>query len=179
MGLLLLSPQIPMLFMGEEVGSETPFLFFTDFHDELADAVREGRRKEFAKFAAFADPQAREAIPDPNALSTFEASRPRPGPDAGLGAISSLICCGCDANIWRRTWTPALSLGAQAIGPKAVQARWRVGAKTFVLAVNLGDQARAAFTRAGGTAARRGRRGAGRRRASGRQLRCLAGGSAA
>lgn len=80
--LLLLSPQIPLLFMGDEEGSESPFLFFTDFHDELADAVRTGRRKEFAKFEAFADEKAREQIPDPNALSTFEASVPQPGPDA-------------------------------------------------------------------------------------------------
>jgi maltooligosyltrehalose trehalohydrolase len=86
MGLLLLSPQIPMLFMGEEDGSTSPFLFFTDFHDDLADAVREGRRREFAKFPAFADPKARQAIPDPNARATFEASRPAPGPDAPPGA---------------------------------------------------------------------------------------------
>jgi maltooligosyltrehalose trehalohydrolase len=140
MGLLLLSPQSPMLFMGEEVGSETPFLFFTDFHDDLADAVREGRRKEFAKFAAFADPKARETIPDPNALSTFEASRPQPGPDAQAWRelITHLL------RLRREHLAPHLdtasSLGAVAIGPKAVQARWRLGAKTFVLAVNLGDQ---------------------------------------
>jgi maltooligosyltrehalose trehalohydrolase len=72
---LLLSPSIPMLFMGEEFGAATPFLFFCDFHGELADAVREGRRKEFASFARFADPATREKIPDPNALETFEASR--------------------------------------------------------------------------------------------------------
>ena len=71
----LLAPTIPMLFMGEEFGAATPFLFFCDFQGELADAVREGRRKEFAAFAKFADPATREKIPDPNALSTFEASR--------------------------------------------------------------------------------------------------------
>ena len=80
--LMLLAPQIPLLFMGEEEGSESPFLFFTDFHDELADAVRTGRRKEFAKFEAFADEAARETIPDPNAESTFKASVPHPGPNA-------------------------------------------------------------------------------------------------
>ncbi|HMC45564.1 MAG TPA: malto-oligosyltrehalose trehalohydrolase, partial [Caballeronia sp.] len=52
-GLMLLTPQIPMLFMEEQYGSTQPFLFFTDYHDELADAVREGRRREFAKFSAF------------------------------------------------------------------------------------------------------------------------------
>jgi 1,4-alpha-glucan branching enzyme len=64
-----------MLFMGEEFGAATPFLFFCDFHGELANAVREGRRKEFAAFAKFADPATREKIPDPNAIETFEASR--------------------------------------------------------------------------------------------------------
>ncbi len=52
----LLSPQIPMLYMGEEWASEQPFPFFCDFQGDLAEAVREGRRKEFAAFPEFADP---------------------------------------------------------------------------------------------------------------------------
>jgi maltooligosyltrehalose trehalohydrolase len=72
---LLLSPHVPMLFMGEEFDASTPFLYFCDFHDDLARAVREGRRSEFARFAAFTDPAARERIPDPNALTTFELSK--------------------------------------------------------------------------------------------------------
>ncbi|MBQ0744410.1 MAG: malto-oligosyltrehalose trehalohydrolase [Pseudomonas sp.] len=74
--LLLLSPMIPLLFMGEEWGSEQPFQFFTDYHDELAQAVREGRRNEFSEFSAFADAVARNHIPDPNAAETFHASQP-------------------------------------------------------------------------------------------------------
>jgi maltooligosyltrehalose trehalohydrolase len=74
---LLLSPHVPMLFMGEEWGASTPFLYFCDFGPELAQAVSDGRRNEFARFAAFSDPVARERIPDPNAVSTFEASRLR------------------------------------------------------------------------------------------------------
>jgi maltooligosyltrehalose trehalohydrolase len=139
MGLLLMSPQIPMLFMGEEDGSETPFLFFTDFHDDLADAVREGRRKEFAKFPAFADPEAREAIPDPNAASTFEASRPAPGPLAEDWRTLIAHLLRLRSEHLAPHLETAASLGAQAVGPKAVEARWRLGAKTFTLAVNLGD----------------------------------------
>ncbi|SEI88263.1 maltooligosyl trehalose hydrolase [Sphingomonas sp. OV641] len=101
--LMLLAPQIPLLFMGEEEGSESPFLFFTDFHDDLADAVREGRRKEFAKFEAFADEKTRETIPDPNALSTFEASIPQPGPDAGT---------------WRSFYQTLLHLRRDHIAPR-------------------------------------------------------------
>jgi maltooligosyltrehalose trehalohydrolase len=68
---------VPMLFMGEEYAASTPFLFFCDFAPELAVAVREGRRAEFARFAAFADPAGRERIPDPGAPATFEASKLR------------------------------------------------------------------------------------------------------
>ncbi|WP_173932368.1 malto-oligosyltrehalose trehalohydrolase [Chelativorans sp. Marseille-P2723] len=71
---LLLNPQIPLVFMGEEYGEANPFLFFTDFHGDLATAVREGRRREFASFSQFSGDHAAR-IPDPNELSTFEASR--------------------------------------------------------------------------------------------------------
>jgi maltooligosyltrehalose trehalohydrolase len=72
---LCLAPAIPMLFMGEEFGAQSPFLFFCDFHGELANAVREGRRKEFAAFERFGDPKVRETIPDPNDEKTFLASK--------------------------------------------------------------------------------------------------------
>ncbi|MDX5402000.1 MAG: DUF3459 domain-containing protein, partial [Rhodobacterales bacterium] len=71
----LLSPHIPLLFMGEEWGETRPFAFFTDFEGDLARAVRDGRRREFAAFAAFEDAALRDRIPDPNAVGTFEASR--------------------------------------------------------------------------------------------------------
>ncbi len=69
---LLLAPSVPMLFMGEEWGSEQPFLFFCGFEGDLADAVREGRRREFAQFPQFQDPAMRERIPDPIDPSTAE-----------------------------------------------------------------------------------------------------------
>jgi maltooligosyltrehalose trehalohydrolase len=70
----LLAPHIPMLFMGEEWGSQQPFCYFCDFTGDLATAVREGRRREFAKFAEFQDPARRERIPDPGADATFTQS---------------------------------------------------------------------------------------------------------
>jgi malto-oligosyltrehalose trehalohydrolase len=72
---VMLSPQIPMLFQGEEWGALEPFPFFCDFHGELADAVREGRRKEFARFPGFHDPARRAEIPDPNAEATFRSAK--------------------------------------------------------------------------------------------------------
>ncbi|WP_294280825.1 malto-oligosyltrehalose trehalohydrolase [uncultured Sphingomonas sp.] len=137
--LLLLGPQIPLLFMGEEEGSETSFMFFTDFHDELADAVREGRRREFAKFDAFADPEARERIPDPNARSTFDASIPAPGPAAGeWRALYRELLTLRQVHIVPRL-KGAVGLSADASGEARVKARWRMadGAMLTIL-IDLG-----------------------------------------
>ncbi|RAI58695.1 malto-oligosyltrehalose trehalohydrolase [Roseicella frigidaeris] len=144
--LLLLSPQIPMLFMGEEWGASAPFLFFTDHNAELAPLVTAGRRKEFAKFAAFQDPARRERIPDPNAEATFRASIPdpaeaaRPPHDAVLALHRQLLA------LRRARLVPHLpgarALGAQAVGPKAVLARWQLGdGSLLTLATNLGEAA--------------------------------------
>ncbi|MEX2615124.1 MAG: malto-oligosyltrehalose trehalohydrolase [Alphaproteobacteria bacterium] len=73
--LLLLAPTVPLLFMGEEWGEKKPFQFFCDFEGALGDAVREGRRREFSRWAQFADKTTRETIPDPNDPATFDRSR--------------------------------------------------------------------------------------------------------
>lgn len=73
--LLLMAPETPLLFMGQEWAASTPFRYFTDHHDELGRLVTEGRRGEFRHFAAFADPAGRERIPDPQARDTFASSR--------------------------------------------------------------------------------------------------------
>lgn len=86
----LLAPSPPLLFMGEELGATMPFLFFCDFAGDLADAVRDGRRREFARFPAFATPDARERIPDPLARATFERSNIAPAIEAPDAAIAAL-----------------------------------------------------------------------------------------
>jgi maltooligosyltrehalose trehalohydrolase len=82
--LVLLSPFTPMLFQGEEYGEDAPFLFFTDHIDEeIAVATREGRRREFASFAAFAG----EEVPDPQSEETFIRSKLTRREDADLAAL--------------------------------------------------------------------------------------------
>jgi maltooligosyltrehalose trehalohydrolase len=71
--LLLLAPQTPLLWMGQEWAASTPFLFFTDHNPELGRAVTEGRRREFARFTAFS----KQPIPDPQALETFTQTKLR------------------------------------------------------------------------------------------------------
>jgi maltooligosyltrehalose trehalohydrolase len=80
----LLSPFVPLLFMGEEYGEDAPFQFFTDHIDpDIAEATREGRRHEFASFAAFAA----EEIPDPQDPATFERSKLTRRDDPELTAL--------------------------------------------------------------------------------------------
>jgi maltooligosyltrehalose trehalohydrolase len=76
LAVVLLAPAPPLLFMGQEFAAQSPFLFFCDFGDaDLARAVREGRRREFARFERFADAAGQETLPDPNAQATFEQSK--------------------------------------------------------------------------------------------------------
>ena len=126
--LLLLSPMIPLMFMGDEFAAEQPFLFFTSHHGELARLVREGRRNEFAAFSAFADPDKRERIPDPNAAQTFEASRPAltsTEPSATHELYRQLL------QVRHRHIIPHLpgtqALDAEVLGTGAVSASWRLG----------------------------------------------------
>jgi maltooligosyltrehalose trehalohydrolase len=99
--LLLSSPHLPLLFMGEEYGEERPFPFFCSFCDaQLVQAVREGRRREFASFAWQGE------VPDPHAEDTFAAaclswSWPEGSHHAGLRRLYA------DLLAARREW-PAL-----------------------------------------------------------------------
>jgi len=72
--LLLLAPQTPLLFMGQEWAATSPFQYFTHHHAALGEQVTRGRRQEFAGFARFST-AALATIPDPQAIDTFERSR--------------------------------------------------------------------------------------------------------
>lgn len=125
----LLLPQIPMLFMGEEWNSRRRFPFFCDFHGELAEAVRRGRREEFARFPQFQDPVQRARIPDPQSEATFES------------ALLDWDAMDTEWLSWYRTLLqirrreiipriPRITLTSGTyteLGPLAVQVRWRVG----------------------------------------------------
>ncbi|WP_429498987.1 malto-oligosyltrehalose trehalohydrolase [Robbsia andropogonis] len=142
--LMLLSPQIPMLFMGEETGSRQPFCFFTGYTGDLADAVREGRRKEFAKFDAFNDPEKRKRIPDPNDVGTFTLSKPfGPHIDQDADDIAAWRGFYHDALAARRQYViPGLQGGAHALGAQvidgAIVACWRLtNGNRLTLGLNL------------------------------------------
>jgi maltooligosyltrehalose trehalohydrolase len=106
MEILLLAPSPPLLFMGEEFGATTPFLYFCNFHGELASAVTEGRRSEFARFEKFRSPDLRDRIPDPNGEQTFLQSK--------LDWAS--ISCECHSR-WLSLYRELLAIRQQALVP--------------------------------------------------------------
>lgn len=137
--LQLLAPDIPLIFMGEECGATEPFLYFTDHRDpKLAQAVREGRRQEFARFPEFSDEARREQIPDPNAPETFARSRPEIVNNARSALYRQLLA------LRREYLFPRLkgiqTESARPIGAAAVIAWWRFrDGGRWVVASNLGD----------------------------------------
>ena len=138
--ILLLAPSPPLLFMGEEWGCRQPFLFFCDFAGELGEAVRNGRREEFARFAAFADPRARARIPDPLAEQTFKRSVLRwkdaraPGGAEWLAHYKALLDL-------RRTEIATRRFGPgryRMLGERGFEVAWEGG---LTLLANCGAQA--------------------------------------
>lgn len=133
--LQLLSPGIPLLFMGEEIGSNAPFLYFTSHADDaLAEAVRQGRAREFSALAAEAD------LPDPNSPETYERSSPW----GGNGIRRGWIAFYAHLLGLRRRYLTARLVGARSepgrvLGPSAVQANWRLGdGSELIILSNLG-----------------------------------------
>ncbi|HXI07555.1 MAG: malto-oligosyltrehalose trehalohydrolase [Bradyrhizobium sp.] len=152
LAITLIAPFVPMLFMGEEWGSTRPFPFFCDFEGGLAEAVRAGRKREFAD--AYAEHG--EAIPDPLAEETMDMARlDWEAGEAGAGAqrlkfVRDLLA------VRRREIIPRLP-GAkfgtvQANAAGLVSADWQMAdGKRLSLIANLSDQDIALAREAGGT----------------------------
>jgi maltooligosyltrehalose trehalohydrolase len=142
----LLAPQIPMIFMGEEFGATTPFPFFCDFKGDLADAVREGRRNEFARFPAFKDPEKRKLIPDPTARKTFETAKLMWKESADEGHRDWVDLYRKLLSIRRQEIIPKLISGKapkagqfSILGDMAVRVSWELANATLELYANLKD----------------------------------------
>ncbi len=141
LAITLLAPMVPMLFMGEQWGATSPFPFFCDFHGDLAEAVRQGRRREFAgAYAKYGD-----EIPDPLELSTvqsavldWKASDAEPG-RARLKLVRDLLA------VRAREIVPRLAGArfgeARAADDGLLTAHWRMGGgATLSLIANLSNQ---------------------------------------
>jgi len=146
MAILLLAPSPPLLFMGEEFGADSPFLFFCDFEAGLAKAVTEGRRNEFSRFARFDDPAQREHIPDPNVVTTFEASRlnwaqiEQPGHREWLRFYRGLLTLRCQHIVPRLLTGCVVDANYEIQGYRGLTVRWKFHnrAGELILMANLG-----------------------------------------
>ena len=140
---LLLAPQIPMLFMGEEWSASQPFPFFVDFADDpdLSKAVRDGRRREFQHFASFSDP---ESGPDPTTDETFRSGILHPE-EAREGAHAAVLADTRDLIARRAAHVVPLTRTAFAGGSFEVRdghglaVEWLFEGGTLRFAANLGD----------------------------------------
>jgi malto-oligosyltrehalose trehalohydrolase len=142
LAITLLAPAIPMLFMGEEWGSQAPFPFFCGFEGDLADAVRKGRQREYAwAYAKYGD-----EVPDPLEPSTFSSAvldwdrRNEAAGKARLALAQRLLA------IRHREIVPQLAGAAfgeaQAADNGLLTANWRMGdGATLALLANLSDHA--------------------------------------
>ncbi|MFN8538170.1 MAG: malto-oligosyltrehalose trehalohydrolase [Thermomicrobiales bacterium] len=153
--LLLLLPQLPLLFQGQEFLASTPFLFFTDHNAELGRLVTEGRRREFAGFAQFSDPAVRERIPDPQDPRTFERSKLNLD-EAAFGA--GLLAQDLYREALRLRATDPVLVAARrervslrtTAREKAVLVELETGAGMRLIAVNFGDAVAFSHTKAEG-----------------------------
>lgn len=145
MAILLLAPSPPLLFMGEEFGTETPFLFFCDFEKDLAAAVTRGRRNEFARFSRFSDPAERERIPDPSAPETFKASQLdwsvilQPSHQEWLCFYRRLLALRREHIVPRLSTGCAVKADYEVHGDRGLTACWKFSDKSkLILTANLG-----------------------------------------
>ncbi|MEZ4575388.1 MAG: hypothetical protein R2857_10815 [Vampirovibrionales bacterium] len=151
MALLLLSPAIPMLFMGEAWQAETPFLFFCDLGPHLNPKIVKGRRNEFAHFAAFADQAMLKAIPDPTTRQTVDRSTlnwqalDEPGPQNWLRRVRQFRLPLCDVRPFGRCLSrglPCRGAGRLRSIEKATTVSWHEtesGRPLWTLVANLSD----------------------------------------
>jgi maltooligosyltrehalose trehalohydrolase len=153
--IMLLSPQIPFLFMGEEFGETQPFYFFCDYTGELGEIVRKGRSKEAEGFGGLKKGKSLADLPDPNAWSTFDASKLRwalKGSDHGR-SWSEFIRVLLDI---RRTYIVPLLARAGDMQATTLSAEedvvavsWTFGAETVELRANLSSEPQTAPAWAG------------------------------
>ncbi len=150
---LLLAPPVPLLFMGEEWGASTPFLFFCDFAPDLARSITAGRRNGFAAFADIADPEMRDVIPDPNSPETFVRStllwdeRTTSPHDAWLAYYRNLLRIRATEIAPRSARACGVDAEYDAIGEFGLRAKWRLDdGSALALETNLGETAQDGFS---------------------------------
>jgi len=147
LGILLLAPAVPLLFMGEEFAADQPFLFFCDFGPDLAAAVDAGRRRGYLRYLDSAELAACTTLPHPNDPATFArsqldwASLEREPHASWLRFYRTLLALRRERIVPRLFGMQEASGEALLFGERGLRVRWRLGdGSELTLLANLGDQ---------------------------------------
>ena len=146
MAIYLLAPSIPLLFMGEEWAAPEPFLFFCDLGADLTDSVRDGRRREFARFPEFATPEGSARIPDPTLAATRTAGcldwqKRDTSPHAEvLAFVRELLAIRRHSIVPRLAGMSNESTHWKLLGSRGIAVAWRLADGALLsLVANLGE----------------------------------------
>jgi maltooligosyltrehalose trehalohydrolase len=140
--LLLLGPQVPLLFQGQEEVVEQPFIYFADHQQPLAGLVRKGRLEFLSQFPSLTSPEATEKLPDPNDEAMFTACRldwreTAVGREARRLYVDLLALRQKDA-VLSAVGTPEVSIDSSAPTSDLVLIRYANGGEVRLLVINLG-----------------------------------------
>ncbi len=143
---LLLSPQIPMIFMGDEWGAATPFQFFVNFETDpdLEEAIRVGRAKEFEKFSSFKGADGESTVPDPTAIETFDRSKldwtePGRAPHDAILADTKALLALRKASIVPLAASGFIDARHERVGAGGLLVEWRFADGTLTFLANFAD----------------------------------------
>ena len=146
LAIVLLAPSPPLIFMGQEWLAPEPFPFFCDFGEDLAEAVTEGRRREFAQYPEFGDPEARHRIPDPMDPTTHRKAvldwsrRKAPGHREWLDLHQRLLAIRHQAILPLLAGLRGNEARYTLLGDRSLQASWRLaGGHRLTLIAHLDD----------------------------------------
>jgi 1,4-alpha-glucan branching enzyme len=142
---LLLSPQIPLLFMGDDHLSLSPFHFFTDYDGEIAKAVRENRPKEAANFGGIPEGKSAADMRDPNAYDTFACSKLNWDEAKSEDGVARAEHIRSVIGVRRERVVPLLADAGRYCGTalhapdKCLFIDWRLGSRILQLRANLSE----------------------------------------
>jgi maltooligosyltrehalose trehalohydrolase len=140
--LLLLGPNIPMLFQGQECATPSPFTYFADHEGELATAVRKGRLEFLSQFPSLTDAETREVLPDPADDAAFRACKiswsSHPGSEEARRLHTDLLALRRSDAVLSGLGTAATQVATSSPTPAVVLLRYSAGDDERLVVVNLG-----------------------------------------
>jgi maltooligosyltrehalose trehalohydrolase len=142
--LLLLGPNVPMLFQGQECATTTFFTYFADHQGELAEAVRKGRLEFLSQFSSLRDADTREMLPDPASEASYRTCKinwcGHPGSEEARLLHTDLLALRRTDAVLSGLGTAATQVATSAVTRDVVLLRYTAGDDERLVLVNLGGR---------------------------------------